>query len=484
MFRPAGYSDSEESDGDGFDFQSDKQNKTVSSAPDQPDQGGDTAPTTDQDKLPHSWLPISGCELNSSHSVLTTSDLVLAIEAGDLASVLACLTVIEVNTPLPVWGGGQSSPALLATAQVQPAVLAALVERGGRCGGEGLLTLAGGVDQNSNKVDVMECAGLLVTMDGEKVDSVQRQGMTPLMLASRGGCEVLVSWLADQGADLDRRDSQGWSALMFSVDRGVGEVVRLLLDKGADPMIVSCDGQRAADIAASSSSCVMQDIIESFCGDRGRGVVARGEEMVKKFTEMENVLLGLDLREFVPVFREHKVGLEEFLLMREGDIERLGVDKVGAVKRLLVGQAEIHKADWAKSSLPSVAPDHRREGLMLTTPTATAMIANISQHARYIKANIGYIRLQLRQHGERLLSAGGDLVTPHQMRQQLDGCSSQLGLLCTEVNMLRRELARYPITREQGHADRVGRVSVAGWGVVVGCIVIVGCVWGRHRARG
>ena len=171
--------------------------------------------------------------------------------------------------------------------------------------------------------------------------------------------------------------------------------------------------------------------------------------MVNKLTEIENVLLGLDLRECVPAFRKHKVGLEEFLLMKEEDIVKVGVDKVGVVKRLLVGQAEIHKADWTKSSLPSISSDHRREGLMLNTPSATAMVANISQHARYIKANIGYIRLQLRQHGERLLSAGGDLVTPYQIRQQVDGCSNQLDLLGMEVKMLRKELARYPIINDK-----------------------------------
>jgi hypothetical protein len=31
---------------------------------------------------------------------------------------------------------------------------------------------------------------------------------------------------------------------------------------------------------------------------------------------------------------------------------------------------------------------------MLNTPFAIAMVANMSQYARYIKANIGYIRFQ------------------------------------------------------------------------------------------
>ena len=132
--------------------------------------------------------------------------------------------------------------------------------------------------------------------------------MTPLRLASREGCEVLVAWLVEQVADLARRDSKGWTALMFSMDSGMGEA-RLLLDRWADSMIVNCDGQRAADIA---------DIVSGF---------------------------------------------EEFLLMKEVDMVKVGVDKVGMVKRLLVGQAEIHKAGWTKSSLPSISSDHRRKGL-------------------------------------------------------------------------------------------------------------------------
>ena len=36
----------------------------------------------------------------------------------------------------------------------------------------------------------------------------------------------------------------------------------------------------------------------------GEGLLVRGKEVVKKFTEMEDVLLGLELRELVPVFRE------------------------------------------------------------------------------------------------------------------------------------------------------------------------------------
>ena len=71
---------------------------------------------------------------SSTPSTLTSSDLLLAIEAGDVSSVLSCLSVMEVSTPLAVWGGGHSSPTLLAVARARPAVLAALVSRGGVAG--------------------------------------------------------------------------------------------------------------------------------------------------------------------------------------------------------------------------------------------------------------------------------------------------------------------------------------------------------------
>ena len=105
---------------------------------------------------------------------------------------------------------------------------------------------------------------------------------------------------------------------------------------------------------------------------------------INKFTEMENVLLGLDLYEYLRVFNDHNVGLTEFLLMRENDLEAMGIDKVGARKKLMEGQAEIHKKDWEKSSMPRLGMEDRRVGLRLTCPDATGIMANISQHSRFV----------------------------------------------------------------------------------------------------
>ena len=78
------------------------------------------------------------------------------------------------------------------------------------------------------KREVMKCFRLVnVIAIREKVERVQRQCMTTVMLANDRGCKVLV----EQGAELDRMDREGWTVPMLSVE-GMGKVVRLLVDKG------------------------------------------------------------------------------------------------------------------------------------------------------------------------------------------------------------------------------------------------------------
>ena len=57
----------------------------------------------------------------------------------------------------------------------------------------------------------------------------------------------------------------------------------------------------------------------------------------------------------------------------------------------------------------------------------------------------------------------------------MDGCSNQLDLLAMEVRMLRRELARYPITSYKVTAYSIGYGS----GKLEGLVGSLGWVWAR-----
>ena len=240
---------------------------------------------------------------------------------------------------------------------------------------------------------------------------------------------------------------------MFSVDSGHGDIARILLNSGADPDHINNNGQTAADIAATADRTVLQDIIESFAVDGGR-TKPRPTISVTETSKMDNLLSSLKLDHIIQIFHENKVDFETFLILKEADVGKL-VNNIGDCKKLLSSQAELHKAEWSNSSLPSIKSEQRRDGLVLDTPVATTMLGNISQHARYMKLNIGFIRSQLRDHQDRFLQAGADLVQPYKLLTQARGGLNHINHLYREMELLHQELQSYDRIKKQMNVDSV-----------------------------
>ena len=45
------------------------------------------------------------------------------------------------------------------------------------------------------------------------------------------------------------------------------------------------------------------------------------EESVRRYSELETILLGLDLSQCIPIFSQHNIGLAEFLVLSEADLK-------------------------------------------------------------------------------------------------------------------------------------------------------------------
>ena len=185
----------------------------------------------------------------------------------------------------------------------------------------------------------------LLLRRGAEIDLQDKNGDTALIFAAFHGHMQTIDVLLQHGADVNRKDNKGWNALMFSVDSGHGDIARVLLDKGAKADHINHDGQTAADIAAGAERNELQDILETFTGDRGRlrRKQARG---VEQDSDIAILLRNFELEHLIDVFKREKIDLEVFLLMKETDFSQLC--SVGDTKKLLLKQAEVHKAEWSR----------------------------------------------------------------------------------------------------------------------------------------
>eukprot|EP00088_Acartia_fossae_P007272 TRINITY_DN13396_c0_g1_i10.p1 TRINITY_DN13396_c0_g1~~TRINITY_DN13396_c0_g1_i10.p1 ORF type:complete len:490 (-),score=87.32 TRINITY_DN13396_c0_g1_i10:184-1653(-) len=337
------------------------------------------------------------------------------------------------------------SLATYAASRANPKVLRWLFEHSGKIGSSnnrepitGFLALSQIQPEHVTSQQIVETAQLLLDQ-GDDIGKPQSQMKTPLMLAASEGNLPLTKFLIDHKAELDKTDSQLWTALMYGSDGGHGDVVRTLLEAGASPHQISAQGHTAADIAAIQNNYELQEVLQKF-SSLTQLSWKRDDAKKPKNREMANILSGLNLDEYQDTFEEHNIGISEFLVISEEEMIQMGIAEIGSRKRLLEGQVQAHKRAWSKQSLPLPPLTDQINGLRLTCPEAGAILYNIDSHLQYLAASVSYIRLQVRDHGPRLLKAGSDLISPSDLRTILNKCRLQADRFDRECAALRSEL--------------------------------------------
>lgn len=96
---------------------------------------------------------------------------------------------------------------------------------------------------------------------GATVDAIQYDGRTPLMLAvETSGCEELVGWLLDYGANINLGNIDGMTPLHYASRKNNSAVVRLLLVRGAKVDSLNSCGKTPLVIAVEEG-CV--EVVET-----------------------------------------------------------------------------------------------------------------------------------------------------------------------------------------------------------------------------
>jgi ankyrin repeat protein len=110
-----------------------------------------------------------------------------------------------------------------------------------------------GVDVSNNlfeaieKVDMVSLNVLLA--EGAEVDSVDENGNTPLMLASRIGNPRMVKIILAHDPEVNIKNRSGFTALMIASEQGQVHIVEKLIQKGADISLKNDQGLTAVEIA-------------------------------------------------------------------------------------------------------------------------------------------------------------------------------------------------------------------------------------------
>ena len=96
---------------------------------------------------------------------------------------------------------------------------------------------------------------------GADVNSKNRMGMTPLVVAALNNRTAVCEFLIANGADLNAKDGQGRTALYLAVERGNKELIELLVKKGADVNVTTGRGENAFSLAKKKGNAEIVDLL-------------------------------------------------------------------------------------------------------------------------------------------------------------------------------------------------------------------------------
>jgi len=258
----------------------------------------------------------------------------------------------------------------------------------------------------------LKCVRLLLD-SGALVNSRQRNGMTPLMMACREGIAKIVEELIMRNADINAQDVMGWTPLIWSVHHSEQvemEIISLLISAGADVTIKCGRGQTAHTHAlnlgyhhiavqipsgdgdvpvtlvtepAGAKVDLWEDLKDNLCGTNGNKWVL-WRDIARSLAQ-----LGMFQR-YGHCFKESEMDFVKFLTLTEGELEALSVLPVHRIC-LLDKIRKLHLKPWKDKSLDLRSIKNMKNEYRMVDEIK--LIANVARQISMIRASITYVRI-------------------------------------------------------------------------------------------
>lgn len=91
----------------------------------------------------------------------------------------------------------------------------------------------------------------ILLSDGTDVDTVDKSGNTPLMVAAKIGNPRILTIILSHGPNLDMQNKSGKTALMIAAETGQLHVVKELVQRGADISVTDANRNTAVTLAST-----------------------------------------------------------------------------------------------------------------------------------------------------------------------------------------------------------------------------------------
>lgn len=124
-----------------------------------------------------------------------------------------------------------------------------------------------GLEQADNLIDAVSNIDLIslnvLLSEGASIDTVDQDGNTPLMIASKIGNPRIVKILLAHNPDVNKKNNSGNTALMIASEHGQAFVVEQLIVKGADPNAKNAMGFTSLEIAKRNGHAAIIDLLSN-----------------------------------------------------------------------------------------------------------------------------------------------------------------------------------------------------------------------------